>query len=463
MLNTEIIDWWKPRLQHLDPWREITRDEIETLYASRPDSPSDRIIEDLLTHVSPKQYKVIFYGARGSGKTTELTRTGAILQDRFAVMQLDVAPALEENSGSLTVLVMIGVACLSAAHAWSAPDAAAEWPPKAGTRLAELVSHFGGYIEKLGGSADALGGWISSVGATLTLIDPATGAAAVATGVGVKTAAGLARESSQKLTRLSEIGRGPLGGRIPKEKMEDAKAFVEVINGILDELEEAAGRPPLLLVDGFDRLATIDEVWTALANAELFRGLDVPLVFSGPIQVRHHEQFGGLPGRFRPEILHNLAVVKRTASGGVERGAGVDVLLRAYKLRAQQLELSDDLFSDELLEVAGRYSSGIARDFFQLLDGAARSAMRRKNHTIDMDDMKESIRKKRHILQLALNEERYRLLINVLDKELPSAGADSESLLFENYIACYPNGDLWYRPHEILVSYLENLRGRDGA
>jgi len=35
-------------------------------------------------------------------------------------------------------------------------------------------------------------------------------------------------------------------------------------------------------------------------------------------------------------------------------------------------------------------------------------------------------------------------------------GGDEElyDLLFENYVVCYPDGDLWFRPHEVLVDYL---------
>ena len=36
----------------------------------------------------------------------------------------------------------------------------------------------------------------------------------------------------------------------------------------------------------------------------------------------------------------------------------------------------------------------------------------------------------------------------------------ADTLLFENFIACYPNGDLWYRPHELIVEFVEAHSGK---
>lgn len=76
--------------------------------------------------------------------------------------------------------------------------------------------------------------------------------------------------------------------------------------------------------------------------------------------------------------------------------------------------------------------------------------------------MDAAVRRHRLKLQGYLNTERVQILERVLDKPsvLPS-GEQADELLFENLIACYANGDLWYRPHEAIAAGLEATL-RDG-
>ena len=71
--STELIEWWRPKLRAVDPRRMVQLEEIHDLYVERGDAPYRSVVRDLLLAERPAEVKVLLCGARGSGKTTELT------------------------------------------------------------------------------------------------------------------------------------------------------------------------------------------------------------------------------------------------------------------------------------------------------------------------------------------------------------------------------------------------------
>lgn len=434
-------------------------DELDALYADRPDTPALQIVDDLLVSDAPASVKVIFCGARGSGKSTELTRVGAQLQRDFAVVQVDIFQALREGQGTAAVLTMLGVAGLRAAQVWSAPDADLEWPPPA---LADVSAQLSQAIAGLGGVADGLAEWVTGATAVVTLFAPDVAATGAALGAAAKGAGQLSAAMSRALNRLSEIGSGALSRALGSEQDGHARALVSAVQAIFDRVGELAGRPALLLVDGLDQLSSLDEVRAAVSDAHLLQQLKVPQVFTGPIQLRHHHEFNGLPGRFRPAVLHNLSVVSH-GEGQVVRGAGVRVLEAAYRRRVEHLDLPEALVAEAALQELAQASSGIVREFFVLLYEACRSAMRSGRERLNADDVSFALRERRLFHELSLNDQKLRILWRVLSEERMFGAAEGEELLFANLIACYRNDHLWYRPNELLVEYVAKHGPSDAA
>ena len=461
-MDRALIREWKPRLQAVDPWRVMTRDEVDALYAERPDAPSDRVAQALLLAVEPRDVKIIFCGARGSGKSTELTRVGTLVQEDFAAVQLDVIAALHEGQSSLAILTMIGVGALRAVHDWTRPDADLAWPPP--SAIAPLAEALENALSRFGVAAGVLGAWVVAAAPALVLHTPEAAAAAAAVGVGSRAAGTVARWGSDLMRRLPEVGRGDLGRALDPAKVDDAREVVAAVQAILDALEDVAGRTALLLVDGLDQLDSIDQIKAAVADAHLLSELRTPIVFTGPIQLRHHEHFSGLPGRFRPEVLHNLSVVTHDDNGDVVDGPDITVLERAYARRAQAAGLGASLITPSLLRRLARASSGVVREFFLLIEKAGKAAVEAGRHAIASPDVDAACRAQRHFLQLALNEPRSAMLGRILLSEQMVGGDDGEVLLFGNYVACYQNDNLWFRPHELLVEYIRRqLPAEEGA
>jgi len=72
--------------------------------------------------------------------------------------------------------------------------------------------------------------------------------------------------------------------------------------------------------------------------------------------------------------------------------------------------------------------------------------------------MDAAIGSKRRELQGCLRENLIDVLHHVLETTGLPEGDAADQLLFENFIACHANGDVWFRPHELLVAWLERLR-----
>ncbi len=73
---------------------------------------------------------------------------------------------------------------------------------------------------------------------------------------------------------------------------------------------------------------------------------------------------------------------------------------------------------------------------------------------VSATDLDLAIKARRLEMEGYLNEGHVTTLRAVLDKAIVPAGPGADTLLFENFIACYPNGHIWFRPHELIVDFV---------
>lgn len=278
------------------------------------------------------------------------------------------------------------------------------------------------------------------------VFNPAVGAAIQATGALASAGADVRHA----------LARGPLAGQLPADQRDNAKGVVGAVNQILIELQQLAGRAPLLLADDLDKRTRTDEVELALSDEYLLRELQAPLVLTGPVNLRHDPRFRAVPGNFRLALLYNVAVCVRDRSGMVEPAeAGLRVLCDLYNRRHALADLPEGLCSEELVKRAALMSSGIVREFLGLLHSACKFAIGAGRQTISFVEIEGAIKARRLELEGYLNEQHRETLARVFAKGTLPGTPGADTLLFENFIACYPNGDIWFRPHELIVDFVE--------
>ena len=236
---------------------------------------------------------------------------------------------------------------------------------------------------------------------------------------------------------------------------EDARGLLDETNILLAELGRLAGKPVVILIDGLDKKPSLTQLYRSLERDDLLVDLDAAVVLSGPIHLRHAPRSSGLlPGHFEPHPLHNIPVVTHDAGSVVAHKAGIDALTAVYRRRADLTPALAVLFDDRDLRRLARASSGIVRDLLVLTTYAVRAMVRDGRERVSGADVDVAIRTRKQTLQLHLDAARIALLCEVLRTELLPSSSVASDLLFSNYIACYPNDDLWYRPHEALVDYV---------
>lgn len=450
-MNYALIDYWKQWDSALDPWYEIPDEAVGVLYAPRADGPADRIAQQLLRSRNPSEVKLVLCGARGSGKSTELIRLANQIFERFYPIRIDLASVLPDGAGTLAVLSLLSAAALATARRVSHGERAEE-------SLA-AAKHLTTTLAKTGIDIGKFGELVTALGASLTLVHlpEAVALAPVAAAAGAALAVGAsAVRAGTHLLAQHVFAKASLTRAVPPDRMEDAKAVADATNRVLAALQHDLGRPVLLLAEGLDRVDDLDKVRAALAQPEILEPVQSPMIFTGPVQLRHSPAFNGMPGRFRTAVLHNIAVVVHKDDAIVEHEPGIQAILEIYRRRAAHFKLPAGLISEAELRVAARMSSGIPREFFALLHEATEASIERGQRVVSSAELQEAIRRRRHVLQLVANAARMNVLVQTLLRGTPPAGPEVDDLLYNNYFACYPNGDLWFRPHEILVEWVES-------
>ncbi len=454
-MTPQLRSHWQPVVAVTDPQARISVDGVGPLYADRERTPSRDIADQLLVELGTVRSRFLVCGARGSGKSTELVRLAALLRDDFTVLHIDVAPILEGGRGTLTIVLAVAL---------EAVRRVAEWE---GYTLERIADHdIGGQL------ARGLRRWqddvnlselIRAVGA---LVAAAPGEAPLLVGGAMQIVGSLSNSGvlfTRALRPLNDLVKGAIGDRVTLSRSDDARALVDTANNALARLHGLTGKLPLLLIDGLDRLKDPTEVEQALYDDERLRDLEFPLVLTGPVTLRADPRFNTkAQATFHTALLYNVPVVH---PDGTPDPRGVANMAEVWRRRAEHAAIDPGVLPADGVAYAARMSSGIYREFLGILKRAALNALRANRRVATRADVDLAVADVRNALQNQLNDARIHILSRVATRRTLPDAADTDRLLFENFIACYRSTDIWFRPHETLVSYVMEhaVQGNGGA
>lgn len=431
-------DWWRDFNRRFNPFRHLSPEETDRLYAERERAPAARIEEEVTLAVEPSGVRLLLAGARGSGKSTELARAFRLLsnQDSAVVpIYVDLPIALPEDATTIAWLPLVAATLRRAAEDWNAPPAERDLLVPALDALGVGADLFDRMMQVV----SAVGVWMGPHGQTAAAFSSVSGHAA------------------KQVAELGRLARTSLAGLSAEGTESEVEHLLDALRAELDRITEAAGRPPALLIDGLDKRPDMQSVLTALQGTDLLLDLPAALVLSGPAQAMFHPRFASLtmPGRFQPIPHYNLPVVRKDGS---PKEAGISVLVRVFEARAGEHDPNGtrSLLPDSVVRQAALLSSGVVREFIELLRQSGLEAHRKGADTVTDAHVEEVARLRRHSYEATLDVERWRELRQVLEtRQRPRT--DVDELLFTNVVACYQNDHLWFRPNELLVPYLQQL------
>jgi hypothetical protein len=239
---------------------------------------------------------------------------------------------------------------------------------------------------------------------------------------------------------------GPLEGK----DLGAAREVVRQVSLVAALLHERAERPVLVLVDGLDKIQRLEDVLAAFDDVELLRELDAALVLTAPTNLRHDVRFAGLRQDINTMIHYDLPVVD---AEGAPRDAGIVPLMTLVRAR---LGTRSGAISDEALRSASLWSSGIPRDCLMLLREAALLAEDGASDRVEPAHVAAAAKQIRLMLQQALTATDLGYLARILETRRMGDTPREQELLYENYVACYPNDDAYFRPHQLLADWVRS-------
>jgi hypothetical protein len=423
---------WRDLYRLFDPKRRLESTD-EDLFVERPEAVGERVVADLEFEPSGKW---IVCGSLGSGKSSELVRLGRKLWKKYSVVALDL-PLSSARVDRLTpaeVLFLIGAAGIRYAK-----DNAHPVPSQVENQLKEV---FKGLVDpqarvNLGEVLQGVALFLGNVAAPGVL--PAAGAA----------------------TGAARVAGGLLGGmtRNIHEGDPALQALAVAVGSVYEKIREKLP-PPVVLVDGLDKIQELPTIQSLFTSSRLLATPGVPVIYTGPINLMLSTYWNATGGVFRRERLTNV-VVRRPPpewlpldEAKIQAGRQAMREVVARRLQRYSLQLAD-VFEGEALEGLITASGGVLRDMVHLINRCCRFAHEvaksRPGARIDTTIADEAISELRKEFEVTLTTQRLEELRHVKKAGEPSGNNESSSdLLLNNYVLPYSNGKVWFEPHPIL-------------
>lgn len=421
------------------------------LYVERPGSPAREIARQL-DEDRGRANRFFLAGSPGSGKSSELAELGRRLDQEYAVIGLDVYASAANVTGvsGAEVLFMMGAAATRlASERWGV-----EISPSARTALFEAFKGVAHEPARL--DMDRL---LKGTALLTTVAANALGAP----GALVKQVADGVVEGVMSRAPRSVVLR-PYGGlaRELREGDPELDRLAEALAEILRQVAEV--RPPLILVDGLDRIEDPGSIRQLFLQTRLLDLPTCPVVYNGPIALWYGPEAMTLAGTARFQIcpMPNITVEEpvpgsaRLEPGALEEGRATLRRVVSRRLEAARLRV-EDLLEPEALELMLTGSGGVLRDLIRLMHRAARLAHRttptpkRISVALAQRAFEESAAE---VQTFAANLRRIEELRIVETQGRPSGSPESLGLLLHGAVLAYRDHVPWFRAHPFLRALL---------
>lgn len=264
--------------------------------------------------------RVLLFGQTGVGKSTELTRLASLLEQQYLVIQPPVDKVLNLQGTSWHELLVFSAL-------WAYVHLREDW---------------------FGHSAES--------NADIEDLNTALSKALRGVATNLRTSGGPPAPTALQRFRNEPIHARPLIAQGPAQ-------FWDMAASLLRAIAEASNKPAVLIWDGLERMPLASAQHLFLDTRHFASELPCRAVITAPLALSFENYFGDIEERFR--------LIERLRALPCEPGTpGYDFLFRMAEARGASL-----VFSRELIDEAIRLSSGLPRQFLQLLSNAATQAL----------------------------------------------------------------------------------------
>ena len=392
-------------IKNLEPVHSLNIQELEQFYVAREHSPIRSI--GRLLRVSHQQ-KFLLTGHRGNGKSTELAKLEAHLQDEFFVVRYPLRDALNLfDLQYIDVLLSMAIQLAKEANADNLPLS------KATLAQLENLWSFGKDIDVQHESGATRGGEASAgVGGGLAWLMQ----------LGV-------RFKSEHSTR--DIVRQRVEHRISD--------LLEGLDTLSRDIENLTEKPILCIVEDLDKTDLSKAKTIFFDNGESISAPKLAIIYTFPVALSRSGDFMHIKGYFSDTYtLPNFRVENKDGEPSISGRAALRTILLN--------RLERELIENEALELLVTYSGGLPRQLIKL----ARDAC------VEVDVPKGSVVRVAHVeAAIARERKEFKRMLSVLSDEqltqLQTIKASHDipvkanlELLHTLSVLEYENDELWY-------------------
>ncbi len=438
-----IGQYWTPIYNVFDPWKSLWGDDLEAFFVEREDSPLEKLV--LAMRPDRVALQTVLTGHRGSGKTSELAKFAQLIQDQYFVIWLDLETSAGGDIHSLNqldVLSMMGFAVCKIAEAGlsNKPDKALrnELEKSLTTLIREETEKEDFEID-----VSQILGAIACFGIGL---------------VGGPVAATAAGKVINGLTSGAPFTLGATGKML--RKLELSPRLSEVIlrvQAIVRDVEDKAGKPVFLIVDGLDKVDNLAHARAFFADSWVLHTPPCRAIYTAPIVLCYHPDYSQVRSRF-PTIEFPNVKLHEEDQPDVRYDKGSQTMQQVVHKRLQSLGMAtEDVIAPKALDLLVAMSGGVMRQLIALMRDAILEAEVRSQCQIDLLAARKAAYAEQRKYSRPLGRTEFEELQRFLESPRRSGTEVGDNLILNLYILSYVNDGVWYDLHPIVRMILQGV------
>lgn len=441
----------------------------------RANSPVKKINQVLTSAVRNGQSTrtILLSGGIGAGKSSELYRVATQQQQNYLVVVFDLEDHLERISagGALEKIEPWEVVLLAGLGAWKLGTNHGYFDSASSRDQLKQIKDAFDALKKDLAHDDNPDVDLAKVASSVSFLATATTAAA--SGVGAPAAIG----AGAGLSKI--VGEALAGMRFGhSSKLEDQLPSVQqllaAVNAVLLALAQRA-RPVLFVLDGLDRVKSIDRANRLFVESSLLTKLAASVLLSSPFAFHHSVHAQNIRGFERVEKLYNERVFVVDPHNPYSLSVdpeGVRFFRALFDKRVTDLlrsvsqpfePVASALFDRLVLASGGR-----PRAFVRLVHLVAENVVMRLDEQpespsfVTKEDVDDAVDNARRNVEGNLADQDFDVLRHVIEsaQHLPRERSPLWlELLTTDRVLAYSNGSEWYFPHPLLLEHRLRPRG----
>jgi len=420
---------WNDISNAFNPREPVPPDKVDEWFVSRPDKP----LKSLVNKLSPALFsdRYIIVGQPSNGKSSELTKLAAELKNRYKdtlVVRFDIAEITDiSQANPVEVIYLMGASVFKAANYELQKKPDMQLLKNLTKALETIVQNYTANTDFEIDLTKLLKGLIVYGAELIGMPDEVT-----------SVFKGYFRFTSgidMKKLRTREIDP-------------TVEPMLQSLNAILEDIRnKSGGNPPVLLVDGLDKLRDTDAIKLMFVEKQFLKRPICNVVYIGPLDLYYFAKSsqGGSSNRIIPHA--NIKIFKIDHFDKLDEN-GRKVMTEVISTRLKTLKLTiAEVITDDALEMLIRGSGGVMRDFVRLIQNAAIYAEINKNERITSQEAKKVLNELRRQLSAQITPKYELILEKVKESHKRTDDEECDVLLRNNIVLSYVNDDIWFHIH----------------